>query len=214
MPILPAVAFTSLTTNPAKFLSRYAVRIAGAAMPSGVIQYHLNNRVYGQGNTSRPDSILRTQKMHATEAFSISTVTSPLCHSFNAYSIEMVQSNVAPIVLYNIPTGGPNIMVTGALTGCTFIIDRGPHGTIACAHLQPNGETGAQLHARLKTAGYDKVYGRERYDHLHDSTNPLSFDRTVTIIGVRIGGHWQVYAQKLDVMNDYSIRSVHRIWPA
>jgi hypothetical protein len=211
--MLPLTAFNRLMNDPAKFLSRYPVRIAGAAMPSGVIQYHLNNRNYGN-KTSRPDNILGTRSMHGTEAFSISSGASPMCHSFNAYSIEMVQSNVTPIALYTLPTGGPNIMVTGALTGCSFIIDHGPGGTIRCAHLQPNGETGAQLHARLKPLGYAKVYGRERYDHLYDSTNPLSYDRTVTIIGVRNGGKWKVFAQKLDMMNDFSIRSVHRIWPA
>jgi hypothetical protein len=199
--------------HPRTFLRHYPVRIAGANLPSGVVPYWI---WYWQAS-ERPGGVLRTLHMHATDAYRISSqaaMAGPHAHNFNAHSVYMEQSNVAPVALYQIPAGTPpNILVTGALSGCSFIVDVGPNpGDIACAHLQPNGEDGHQLHARLKP-NYNYVYGLEKYDHTAQTPSGPLRDRNVTIIGVRIGGNWKIYAQKLDVMNAFAIRSVHRIYP-
>ncbi len=216
MPMTPAVAFARLTAHPRTFLRRYPIRVAGAPVASGIMHYYIRNH---HGNPLRPGRILRTRNMHQTEGFYVDNVNLPGGFQFSAYSVRMVQSNVAPIVLYHISAvGGPNIMVTGALSGCAFIVDQGANHSIDCAHLQPNGETSVQLDTRL-TGNYTAVYGRDRYDHVNpahpvtDAGGP-AYDRSVTIIGVRRNGRWKVYAQKLDPLNSYSIRSVHRIYPA
>lgn len=212
MPLTGQQALTSLTAHPRTFLKRYPVRIAGANLPSGVVPYWI---WYWQAS-QRPGSVLKTLRMHATDAFRMSSqavMAGPNPHNFNAHSVFMAQSNV-PIVLYPIAVGAaPNILVTGALSGCSFIVNTGPNpGDIACAHLQPNGESGHQLHARLKPL-YNYVYGLERYDHTIPTLGGPRRDRNVTIIGVRVGGRWKIYAQKMDLSNQYAIRSVHRIYP-
>ncbi len=212
MPIQPATALQSLIAHPKTFLSKYPIRIAGAKVASGIIQYYIYNRDFG--HSLRPGSVLRTQRMHDTECFYIDNQGMHGGHGFQAHSVEMVQSNVAAVPFYTLPAaGGPDIMVTGALSGCTFLVDVGAGGAIQCAHLQPNGESGTALNNRM-LGQHDAVYGRNNYSHLHDAANVNSFDRTVTIIGVRRNGEWKVYAQKLDTMQAMSIRSVHRIYPA
>jgi len=213
MPKNPITAYNELLAHPKTFLSKYPIRIAGSDVPSSVVQYYIYNWDFGR--SKRPDSVLRTLYMHDTEAFRIDACT-PTGHPFRAHSIEMVQSNITTgISFYTLPnTGGPDIMVTGVLSGCTFLVDAGPApGSIMCAHLQPNGETGAMLNARLLGL-HAAVYGRNNYGHLHDPANPGSFDRSVTIVGVRRNGQWKVYAQKLDGFASWSVRSAHRIYPA
>jgi len=116
-----------------------------------------------------------------------------------------------PIVLHQLPNNGqPILMFTGGLSGCSFIVNA-QGGSIACAHLQPIGETGVALHNRLNRLGYTAVYGRNDYNH--QNANGLN-DRQVAIVGVLRNNQWKVYAQK----NEYggpnlTIRKVKRIYP-
>ena len=88
----------------------------------------------------------------------------------------------------------------------------GAAGTIDCAHLQPNGEASTALNNRL-IGGHGAVYGRNDYGHLSDPHTAGSYDRTVTIIGVRRNQKWKVYTQKLGTLRSMSIRSVHQLYP-
>ena len=212
MPMNGQQALASLMAHPRTFLRRYPLRIAGANLPSGVLPFWI---WYWQAS-ARPGTVLRTLRMHATDSFRMASqavLAGANSHNFNAHSIFMAQSNV-PIVLHRIAAGAaPNILITGALSGCSFIVNAGPNpGDIDCAHLQPNGESGHALHARLKPL-YNQVYGLERYDHTTPTPGGPRRDRNVTIIGVRVSGRWKIYAQKLDLQNQYAIRSVHRIYP-
>ena len=208
MPKQPSIALQELMAQPREFLETYRLRIAGANAGSGVYNYFISN----DGVSQRPGKLLKTHHMHSTEAFRIQpgVGANPGAHPFATYSIQMAQSNVVPIVLYTIPAGGPNIMVTGVLSGCSFIVNLGPGGLIQCAHLQPNGETGTQLNNRLNPVGYSVIYGRNSYNH-QDSSNV--YDRNVVIVGVRQAGQWKIYAQKQDHLNAYAIVSVNRIYP-
>lgn len=211
MPLTPLQALQALSLHPKTFLERHPVRIAGQNQPSGVLMYQFNSRNLG-ASTQRPGSILRTHRMHGTEAFSIDTM--PGGTAFLAHSVQMVSSAIAPIALYTLPAaGGPNIMVTGALSGCSFIANAGAAGGVDCAHLQPIGETAQQLQTRL-SPNYTVVYGVHDYAHTVVMPDGPRRDRNVTILGVRRGGQWKIYAQKLDILNSYSIRSVQRIYPA
>jgi hypothetical protein len=212
-PMTGQQALTALTAHPRTFLQKYPVRIAGSSLASGVTQY----AIWYSQPSSRPGSILRTTNMHTTDAFRMSSqlgMAGPSCANFNAHSVFMEQSNVAPIALYSIAAGaGPNILVTGVLSGCSFIVNDGPNpGDIDCAHLQPNGETAQVLETRL-TPLYNHVYGVSSYGHTIATLGGASRDRNVTIIGVRMANRWKIYAQKLDIMNSFAIRSVHRIYP-
>ena len=66
----------------------------------------------------------------------------------------------------------------------------------------PDQETGFALNARMHVPG-QFAYGRLKYD----------VDvRSINVIGVRQGGAWKIYAQKVEKQN-LTIRSVTRIFP-
>lgn len=109
-----------------------------------------------------------------------------------------------PFTWYSL-TGGPNLMITQRLTGCTFAI-RVHHGDVQVAHIAPNGETGAALHARL-----DAHFGVGHGYTLYGRGAPYGQGRDVTIIGVRRPAGWQIYAQKMD-QGTFKVRSLHRIY--
>jgi hypothetical protein len=102
--------------------------------------------------------------------------------------------------------GGPDIVVTTELTGCSFIV-RERQNALNVVHIQPpQGVSGENLQAQLSTtAGNTAVYGRGDYN------NGL---RAATIIGVR-RGEWRIYAQKnnSNPYGDHHIKSLHMIWP-
>ena len=101
-----------------------------------------------------------------------------------------------------------NIMITGQLSGCCFCIV--PHGPgLACTHINPQGAPGGavQLQNDLTSTGTFRnypgpflTYGRKNYPGY------------ATVIGVRVGGVWNIYAQK---SNDQctTITGAERIYP-
>jgi hypothetical protein len=209
MPIAPNVAFNDLTNNVTGFLKKYPVRIFGATAASGVVAYCLKNR----GASFRPGSVLGTLSMKATESFDIRAMAAIAAvggvgngQVFNAHSVHM-DLNQAAMHFYNLDNAGPNIMVTGQLSGCSFVMRAGAAGSVDVAHVSPAGTTGALLIAALQAAfPAALIYGVGSYD---------SNDRVVSILGVRGGTGWRIFAQKHDATSgDYRIKSVYQIWPA
>jgi hypothetical protein len=150
--------------------------------------------------------------MKATESFDIRAMAAIAAvggvgngRVFNAHSIHM-DGGIAAMGFYNLGIGGPDIMVTGQLSGCSFIMVAAAAGTVNVAHVHPTGTTGALLRAALIAANPGaQIYGVGHYD---------SNDRTVSIMGVRTGTAWRIYAQKHDsTTGDYRIKSVYQIWP-
>lgn len=150
MATAPNVAYVALIAHLRTFLRRYAVTITADPGVSGIYNYYPKNA----GVAQRPGTVLRTLRMHATERFRIDPQNTPGSHFFQAYSIRMMPSNAqGPIGLYMLPAaGGPNIMVTGGLSGCSFLINDLGGGAVESAHLEPHGETGEQLNHRLIAA--------------------------------------------------------------
>ena len=189
-------ALNALMAHPRTFLKKNPLRIAGSNQPSGVYNF----AIWNAGTMFRITSDVM--------------LAGPNNFVFPAHSIFMEQSTVAPIQLHSIPTAAPpNILVTGALSGCSIILEDGPNpGDVQAAHLQPNGETAVQLETRI-APNYQHVYGMTRYDHTAPTLSGPKSDRTVTIVGVRVNGAWKIYAQKLDLMHNYAVKSVNRIYP-
>ncbi len=95
-------------------------------------------------------------------------------------------------------------MITCKLSGCSFLV-RQNGSKVECAHVRPEGTTGTDPQRTLTTAGAgtgQMIYGGLQYD-------PNL--RSVTILGVRRGGRWKIYAQKHQA-GTWSILSVHRIF--
>jgi hypothetical protein len=207
MPILPVNFVHLLKTDPRKALDTYPIVIAGFASASGIKPY----RIEDTGDVGfRGGTILGNLNTHATQKFRIWSQGGGFLE--NAHHIQMVPSNVAPIVLHQLPNDGQHVlMFTGGLSGCSFIVNA-QGGSIACAHLQPIGETGQALHNRLKALNaYTAVYGRNDYDHTNAGGG---HDRQVAVVGVFRNGQWKVYAQKNEFGGAHlTIRKVKRIYP-
>ena len=208
MPMAPATALASLKNNPAAFLKVYPIRIFGGTRASGVRPFAIENR----GDSMRPGSILGTKNFHQTESFNIrllnSNMAGPGAHTFNAHSVRMDVGESA-MTTYQLDNTGPDIMVTGQLSGCSFIISSNGNNTDV-AHVKPSGSTGAELATALSTSNPNSfVYGATAGHGFYDSD-----DRTVSVIGIRQNGNWEIYAQKQDANSgDYRIHSVYQIYP-
>lgn len=191
----PTEALRELQLNPERFLKTFPISIDEDATPSGVKTAYIRNGRIGK----RPGTKLGTLNMHRTQEFLFS-VTQPDGHSFPCQYVRMDPSNQA-IQWYPV-ADSPGIVLTCKLTGCTFVA-RMNGTTLEVAHLQPKDETGLALNQRLKTGG-QKAYGRLKYD---------LETRQAHVVGVRRGGVWEFYAQKIDKNKEVGIRSVKKVWP-
>jgi hypothetical protein len=212
MPLNTGAAYNTLLANPGGFLKNYPVRIFGDAHASGLANYTMVN----VGASMRPGSIMGNLKMHATESFAIRSAAAMMAlaaghggHAFQAHSIHM-DVGTAAMGFYVLGAGGPNIMVTGQLSGCSFVMIPGAiAGQVRVAHVQPQGMTGQALAAQLTGIANSQVYGASATTGNYDAV-----DRAASIIGCRIGGQWCIYAQKQDRgAGDYRIKSVYQIYP-
>ncbi len=123
---------------------------------------------------------------------------------FDAHSVKMFENgNPSAIGVYTLPAqAGPGLVVTGQLSGCSFAIRDNGDGTLDATHIRPSQTLqGEALQQTLQaTTGWNVVYGRENYSAQHRAS----------IIGVRIAGAWQIYAQTQNA-NDYGVASVRRL---
>lgn len=216
MAISAAIAYQKLTNHPRTFLKNYNLIVAGSAV-GGQVQYCI---YMDQGHTQRPGKIFKTKWMSRTRTFRISPGNGPPqgAHAFMAYSVPVQQPGqaVGPLVVNftQLPTiGVESVMVTGLLSGCSFVVGTLPNGSTECAHVQPAPPLwpGGHVNSFLVTAYNNyKVYGKNDYDH---RTAGGHMDRNVSIIGIRQNNVWKIYAQKHDILNQQSTMSVHRIYP-
>ena len=197
----PGTALDKLRADPRSFLQKYPIQSNFDPHLDGQARVYIFNGAGGQ----RPGSILKTQRMHTAESFTIQPLPGQAGegHPFWVSGLSTGQSSVAPVWLHLDGTG-PDIMLTAKLTGCTFVARpvAGHPGDVEVFHQQPHLETGIALNTRLDVAG-QQAYGRLKYD----------IDvRSINVIGVRRGGAWKIYAQKVEKQN-LTIRSVTRIYP-
>jgi hypothetical protein len=152
--------------------------------------------------TRRPGSILGNLNQHNSKNFKFSPRQPDLLGNdyvhVMAWHVDV--SGAGSIALGAIPslsvsrTGGPDIMVTTLLNGCSFICEPRANDVLM-AHVQPTGGiTGAQLETNIINTGAlvgggggSSVFGAARCYS--------SAANDVTIIGVRTNTHWRVFAQ-------------------
>ena len=209
MPLTGIQALQQLAGDPRNFLEHYVLTAVGANQPSALETFKIANSTgAGAFTPYRPGSRLGALNRHATEKFRVwpSAGLAAAGDEFQAYNIQMVPSNNA-VVMYNVPATAPNLLITGGLSGCSFLVDDLGNGQIACAHMQPSSgagtgnEDGPALATRM-SGNYGVVYGRNRYNAQNQ----------VCVVGVRSGGQWKIYAQKLDYLG-LVIQSVDRVYP-
>lgn len=200
----PSTALANLQQNPENFLKRHPLVNTFDCTAHGLTNCYIRN---DRTDARRPGSVMGTHNFHSAESFNLEMVgpANAYGHSFPVHGVHMTQSSAGPN-WYAMDNTGPAIMLTAKLTGCTFIVRAGATpGSIEATHLQPHQESGLALDQRMQIGG-QAAYGRLKYDFAK---------RVVNVIGVRSGGVWRVWVQKLEkgAGKKPTIRSVHRIWP-
>ncbi len=208
----PIEALGKLHGNPENFFRDYHVLVVRAVRQSGPTPYWFGGvgYVHSRGKTiynrtARPDGILGRLRMHDSKNFKFSPVRGDLVGSpapLMAWHVDVVGSDSATIVGNVVPAlavsryGGPDIVLTTLLNGCTFVCDPTPH-SVLMAHVQPKGAgtTGENLHARIQGGGMQLqgsqgVAGRRTFGRTDYTAND-----DVTIIGLRSGTVWRMFAQ-------------------
>lgn len=176
---LPQNVIPNFRLNPVNFLTHNHLIVAGAS-EARAYRFKVTDRNFNPQPTS---SAFRIQKTLPTDMTN---------DTFAAINVVMYPSN-GPMNWQLLPdTGPPDLMVTGQLTACSFAIMVDPLG-LKVTHLQPTGESGDALKTRLIEYGLKNqiamtVLGAPDYDAANNGA--------ATVIGVRNGTRWSIYAQK------------------
>jgi hypothetical protein len=124
---------------------------------------------------------------------------------FGVQVLPFAAVNPAALPAAQLPAVGADFMATALLTGCAvvmqpLILGSGPF----VAHIQPDiGQTGEQLQAQLQGARFagsahaTGVYGRLNYPQ----------PQRATVIGLRDGAHWTLYAQAFGALSIANVQS-------
>jgi hypothetical protein len=191
---LSAAQILGLVSGPTteQVLQSILITIAGHPGPSGVQNYHAEHYPRDGRDSLKISSNALALGPHA--------VLVP------AHSVQMItHANTPPlgqIPGYLLDGNGPDLMLTGMLNGCSFVMKANANRTaVRCAHLQPQlgaGQGSAlNVHcingaAFVGDAGPVLVYGRNSYP------DGAGLSRSSTVLGVRRAGAWEIYAQIFD----------------
>lgn len=228
-----AQAINKLKTTPGTFLRYNQVSIAGDPGASGVSQYVasmlddikvVKGKIVPRYDNYRPGKILGNLRKHGTRKVSIGPhgggAVAVGATTFNAHSVQMVGEGataIPAIAGYLLPVPSAHIlMVTGMLTGCSFVVLDTGNGILA-AHIQPNPGNAVGLRTSILANGHFaghpgaavSVYGdygtgggggAMGYDHMSER---------ITVTGAFLGGAWSIYAQAFN--NNGTVTRVDRI---
>lgn len=200
MPVNAKELLTKLKNDPVKFLKQNVLGIAGQG--PGFKDCFLQERVGGAPGELSISNV-QLQNLGPNESV-----------KFSAYSVEMqtfASVDVTQIKPFILGSSGPDIMVTGQLSGCSFCMMPHKNGQeLVCAHIQPQipGNHAKALQESLakdgRFAGLPDgeivVYGKKDYK-----------DFRTTILGVRKNGRWAIYTQQRD--NNNVIKVAAQIFP-
>lgn len=192
---------------------------------NGAASYHFGARSSGvqdrHGNmlpsrTARPGSILGTLNMHNSKNFVFVPPGQQGNIAGGSQHVLAWHVDVTPRAtltnLQSIPplrvskTNGPDIMVTTSLNGCTFCCET-VGNDVMMAHIQPTN-TGAALANEFNNGGGRNggqfVGGNGNLTYFGSDSTNQGYDagqNNVTVIGVRLGNMWHVFAQKQSPIN-------------
>ena len=175
-----ALALQNLLNNPERFLKKTAI-IVGEPSDHPPVSGVVKPTFMGQP----PKYNFMPQKLPVNkgmEAFSSYTPTHYIHHQ-QASSVRK---------WYPLDNSGPAVAITTKLTGCSVAVQTTPGGIMMC-HIQPTGTVpGDQLRNELAGDGYE-VFGRGDYNLEQHSA---------TVVALRSGSQWSVFAQKRDKTSD------------
>ena len=182
----PTTALYQLRHMPDTFLRNNALYIAGGAA-SGVTPLHFGTHQSQPAGAGAPN-----------EAF-LFTTAAPVVHNpvmVQVQNVRMIPSaenvDIHDLEAYQL-AAAPDILVTGQLSACSFcVLTVG--GQVIVAHLQPGGvrPAGPMLQRTLELTGRFHGHGVHRFTRVF---GPANYSHRAHVVGVRIAGHWQIYAQ-------------------
>lgn len=207
----PSGALNDLRGNPKRFLREYYLKISRSTV-TGEAMYWLSAYSYDDpaGRTvyeraPRPGRFLGNLHTHASKMFKLEPYElAPRLAGqgviISAHHVPVVHSNTLNITAMQgtqVPRGGAvaDIMVTTLLNGCTFVCQE-VGNNVLMAHVQPIGLSGNQLATNITNNGAFNIPGAQA--GTLRSFGPGVYNsqtEEATIIGVRTGRKWRVFAQ-------------------
>ncbi len=206
----PSESLARLCDDPARFLRDYYVKTVRAMHQSGPTEYWFGETGYHDtvshqdvyDRTPRPGRFLGRLRMHNSKNFKFSTNTTNLLGEpvkVEAWHVDVLQSSnfnhfgeIEPLRVSR--QYGPRLMVTTLLNGCTFFCQP-TEDDVLMAHIQPIGISGTALETGILNTGafngFKETAGKIAFGLGRCYT---SFD-DVTILGIRFGQNWRVFAQ-------------------
>ena len=199
----PETALYQLRTMPQAFLENNLVVIAGKST-SGVFQFSFGAHKNPPTGPGAPNEAF----MFSEHPFVMDTPASVRVHN-----VRMVPNteefDAGSIPAYSLG-GGPDIMVTGQLSGCTFCVFGQPASPVV-AHIQPRPKEGldaAALRTKLRDEG--KFTGHD--GGVSQIFGVPDYPAYAYVVGVKVAGAWQIYGQQVSTPgNAARITGVTRI---
>lgn len=207
-----AALLKEMTADPKGFLRHYSVMIEGRAAQSGPATAWLEKR-NTMGDREEVDGFTLSggTKQRRFIRFIISDSVPFDCRhpedKFPVWYIRMQQMSDSLITThYPLPTsGGPDIMLTSQLSGCSFGVGSPSAHTQLVSHIQPSTPGNTGLDPQVQSGlvfGQKGIFSRQQGHY--------AGDELATIIGIRTDSVWRFYNQvrSANVGSKHAIRSV------
>lgn len=214
-----ATILNDLMADPKSFLRHYVLIIAGgkaatSGVASGIATFSCDSTGATMPGFTTGLSALRGVTKDREKIKFMKVAMPPRdpadADEFNAWYIAMaVMGSDAQTTHFPVPgTGGPDLLLTSQLSGCTFGVGSiTTDGSRLISHIQPmSGAVDAATRTKLHdetvdrmTDGVDAVFEREARPgarHYGDQHN------RATVVGVRRGGAWEFWAQEYQDNSD------------
>jgi hypothetical protein len=191
-------ALKRLLSDPKDFLRKHPIFIGSGAH---------GRQTYYVDNSDRPKATRITagqgRVVPATEGLRFNTAMGE--ETIQAWSVKVHQWGGKDMTWLAVPAPAanePQFILTGLLTGCSFVVEVGDNGGLRCAHeLHGKGPNSEQLRKVVaERPGLIAYTSGDQYDH---------FKNQAHVIGIAQKGKWKLYAQRQNA--DFGILGVDRI---
>lgn len=209
----PSTAFALMRRIPEGFLETYPLSRINGGSANGPVQMVMGHSedAHQWASPGQPPP-----EVWAIEPQSYGGVSVSDQHAFVAYNLRMIKStepvNKGAIDHGRLDGTGPDVMVTGTLTGCTLIFQSNAGRTdIRLSHIQPGGSrgTGSAEEADIRANG---VLNGAAGTHFFGPSDFTPEQYGANVIGFRsAAGDWSIYAQISTRSLPRRISRVHRI---
>ncbi len=205
MPILLDDILPEMTRDPVGFLRHYSVLITGSHGYSGVVDaWFLDRDETRTGFTTGWSGALRRTRQRPLIEFIIG-YGQPGNYAdggtLRIWYVAMRQMNEQWVDTHTVlpSLGGPDIMMTSNLSGCSFGIGMPSAGAQIVSHIRPPNQLGGTAHLPHSQMDPTVQAGlRDGQLALFSRATQPAYTDWATIIGIRRNGRWSFYAQTVE----------------